>query len=289
MYYVFAACVIAGLIALGIFLLNGKQIDVLNPSGEVAGHQRSILLFTVGLSAMVVVPVFTMLIYFSVKYRAGNKNAKYTPDWGENKILESLWWGIPILIIGVLGVITYQTSHSLDPYKSLAGDDELKVQVVALQWKWLFIYPEQNVASLNYLPIPVDTPIKFVMTADAPMSAFWIPALGSQIYAMNSMESQLHLKALKVGEYKGYTTNINGEGYSKMTFMTKAMERIDFDSWVKEATESKVAMNSSTYEQLSNKTSETDERTYRLADPGLYKSIVNKYGGHNHGTHGGHE
>lgn len=274
-----------GLVAWFYFLIEGKQIDVLNPSGEVADSQRSILLFTTLLSSIVVIPVFGMLLFFAIKYRAGNKKATYSPEWSENKVLEGLWWGIPILIIGVLGVVTYQTSHSLDPYKPLSGGKPLEVQVVALRWKWLFIYPEQQIATLNHVPLPVDRPVTFKMTADAPMSAFWIPALGSQVYAMNGMASELNLKARKIGEYTGYTTNINGEGYAKMTFNTKVMSEADFATWATNASTSVGRMNMKEYETLAEPKSVTDERTYKLANAKLFDSIVEKHG---HGHHEGH-
>ena len=275
------------IVALFAVLLHGKQIDVLNPSGEVANAQRNILMFTVFLSALVVVPVFTLLIFFSVKYRAGNTKARYRPEWGDNKWLEGLWWGIPIVIIGVLGTITYQTSHSLDPYKSLSGGKPLEVQVVALRWKWLFIYPEQKVATLNYVAAPVDRPIHFSLTADAPMSAFWIPALGSQIYAMNGMESQLNLKATKIGNYTGYTTNINGEGYAKMKFITKITSNEDFTKWTQNAAASKTSMNQEAYKKLLQPLSEHDERTYVLGDSDMFATIIHKnmsHGSSNSGT-----
>ncbi len=264
------------IVAIFAFLLNGKQIDVLNPSGEVASAQRSVLLFTVFLSALVVVPVFTLLILFSIKYRAGNTKARYRPEWGDNKWLEGLWWGIPIVIIGILGTITYQTSRSLDPYKPLAGGKALEVQVVALRWKWLFIYPEQKIATLNYVAAPVDRPIHFSLTADAPMSAFWIPALGSQIYAMNGMESQLNLKATRTGNFTGYTTNINGEGYAKMKFLAKISNEREFAVWVNKAGASKNVMNSAAYEKLTKPLSEHDERTYVLTDQELFTTILQK-------------
>lgn len=263
------------LVILFALLLQGKQIDVLNPSGEVASAQLSILIATVFLSSVVVIPVFTCLVYFSIKYRAGNKKAKYTPEWGENRLLEGLWWGIPIFIIGILGVITYQTSHSLDPYKPLAGGKPLEVQVVALRWKWLFIYPEQQVASLNAMPAPVNRPIHFSLTADAPMSAFWIPALGSQIYAMQGMESQLNLKASRIGTFSGYTTNINGEGYAKMKFKAKIISDKDFKAWALKARKA-LPINQSVYNQLAKPKSETDERTYSLADKNLFLTILHK-------------
>lgn len=273
--------VAVGLVGLFAFLVNGKDIPVLHPSGEIATKQFNILMFALLLSALVVVPVFTLLIVFSIKYRAGNTSAAYRPEWGENKWLEGLWWGIPIAIIGILAVITVQTSHSLDPYKALSGGKALEVQVVAMEWKWLFIYPAQNVATLNYLPIPVNTPVHFTMTSDAPMNAFWIPALGSQVYAMSGMASQLNLKATKTGTYTGYTTNINGEGYAKMTFQTKVTDVPAFDSWAKTAARSPEAMTMARYTALAQPKSDTTEKTYRLANKKLFEYIVQKYG-HDH-------
>lgn len=261
-------------------LLNGKQIDVLNPSGEVANAQRSILFFTIFLSALVVVPVFTMLIAFSIKYRAGNKKAVYRPEWGENKWLEGLWWGIPIVVIGILGVVTFQTSYSLDPYKALSGGKPLEIQVVALQWKWLFIYPEQQVATLNYMPAPINRPIHFSLTANAPMSAFWIPALGTQVYAMSGMESQLNLKATKIGSFTGYTTNINGKGYAKMKFTAKISSDRDFQKWVMSAQNSNKIMNQAMYSKLTVAKSEIDERTYNLGDKDLFTVILHQSTSH---------
>lgn len=274
----------------GWFLVKDLQIDVLNPSGVVAAQQRDLLIFTVFLSALVVVPVFILLAIFSLRYRAGNKKAKYTPDWAENRVLESLWWGIPMAIIAILAVLTWQTSHSLDPYKKLDAGKSLEVQVVALQWKWLFLYPEHGVATLNHLPIPVDTPVHFTMTANAPMSAFWIPALGSQVYAMSGMSSQLNLNATKVGEYKGYTTNVNGKGYAGMTFLVKALKAEHFDSWTKQATANHEIMNEDAYKKLTSPKIEKDERTYRLNDASLFETIMGKDGHSHHGAGtGAHE
>ncbi|MES2875869.1 MAG: cytochrome ubiquinol oxidase subunit II [Patescibacteria group bacterium] len=277
-----------GLVVLFVFLTAGLQIDVLQPSGEVAQAQRDLFIFTTALSLIVVLPVFGLLAYFAIKYRAGNKKATYMPEWGENRWLEALWWGIPIIIIGILGATIYQTSHSLDPYKQLSGGKPLEVQVVALRWKWLFIYPEQQISTLNHLSIPVDRPVRFTMTADAPMSAFWIPALGSQVYAMNGMESQLNLKATKQGSYTGYTTNINGEGYATMTFETNVVSQVDFAAWTNTAATSDKGMNLKEYEMLARPESVTDQRTYKLADAKLFDTIIEKYS-HGQSSHAGHE
>ena len=279
--------IVAAILLVGLFawLLKGKQIDVLAPAGEIAEQQRQILFFALLLSTLVVVPVFTLLIVFSVKYRAGNKKSKYDPNWGENTFLEGLWWGIPIAIIGVMGVLTYQTTHSLDPYKKLDGGQQVSVQVVGLQWKWLFIYPEHKLATLNYAPMPIDQPVHFTLSTEAPMSAFWIPALGSQIYAMNGMESQLNLKGTKIGSYTGYNTNINGEGYATMKFQAKVMSKSDFTAWVAKAKKSKDVLTMKTYNKLAESEIDTSERTYTLENAELFDAIVQRNMSHGAGDH----
>ena len=286
---------VAALVVLGWFLFSGLQIDVLQPTGQVAGQQRDLFLLTIGLSLVVVVPVFTLLAVFAWKYRADNEKAKYKPEWAHNNLLEVIWWGIPIVIIIVLAVITWQTSHSLDPYKPIESKHEpVKVQVVALQWKWLFIYPDLGVATLNKLPVPRDVPVHFTLTADAPMSAFWIPSLGSQIYTMNGMSSQLNLVANKTGDYKGYNTNINGEGYAGMVFTTEVREQAEFDAWVAHARRSPEALTLEAYEELAKPKSDNRTVDYALVQPDLYQTIVDKYmksvhdtGHMNHDGHAG--
>lgn len=235
------------------------------------------MVFTLALSLVVVVPVFTMLGLFAWKYREGAKS-KYTPNWGSSVKLEILWWSIPIAIIGLLSVITWQTSHSLDPYKPIASSKKpLEVQVVALQWKWLFLYPDEGVATVNDLTIPVDRPVHFSLTADAPMSAFWIPSLGSQIYSMNSMSSQLHLIANKTGVYKGYNTNINGDGYAKMTFDVTVKTDDEFADWAKTYSQSGHELTKAHFEELAHPSVVPDPMRMKLVDKGFYDSVVMKY------------
>jgi cytochrome o ubiquinol oxidase subunit 2 len=269
--------VVAGLIGGGYFLLRGIEIDVLTPAGSVASQQRDLFFLTIGLSALVVLPVFVLLIVFSFRYREGNDRAKYKPDFKENKVLETVWWGVPMLIIGVLAVATYVTSHSLDPYKAIESSRQpLEVQVVTLQWKWLFIYPEYSLATLNHMPVEVGRPVHFTLTADAPMSSFWIPKLGSQVYTMKGMQSELNLVADTVGEYKGYTTNINGEGYSDMVFTVRARSSGDFTKWLAAASEAPATLDAVTYKTLAQPNTITTERTFRLADPSLFSTIVHE-------------
>lgn len=280
------AFVVAALALTGVLLLRGVHFDVLQPAGDIAKQQRNILVFATLLMALVAVPIFIILGIFAWKYREGNDKRKkhdYTPEWHENTKLELLWWGIPMTIIAVLAVTAWMTSHSLDPYKEIESDKKsISVQVVALQWKWLFIYPEYGVATVNQLPIPEKTPINFSLSADAPMSAFWIPSLGSQIYTMNGMSSKLSLIADHAGEFTGYSTNINGKGYADMKFTVRATSDAEFDAWVKKTQGSPNLMNEQQYERIA-KPGTMDAASYSLADSKLYATIVNKYMGH--GTH----
>ncbi|MDB5176832.1 MAG: Ubiquinol oxidase subunit 2 [Candidatus Saccharibacteria bacterium] len=270
------------IVSLGTWLLlAGKDIPVLNPQGIIAVQQKDLIIFTLILSAIIVIPVFLMLGIFSWKYREGNPNATYTPDIDGNRWLETLWWGIPILIIGILSVVTWVSTHQLDPYKPIASDVKpITVQVIALQWKWLFIYPEQGVASLNELRMPVGTPVNFELTSDGPMSAMWIPSLGSQTYAMTGMSSKLSLRADKVGEYRGSNSNISGSGYADMNFKVIAMpDRKAFDKWAESIDNNKSHrhLEWSSFEELS-KQSRADKVTYyHLHDRQLYSKVMAKY------------
>lgn len=283
---IFGSVLLVIIVIMGAWLLlRDANIAVLNPQGVIAKQQRDLIVFTSLLSIVVVVPVFVMLGVMSWKYREGNKGATYTPDEDGNKWLEALWWGIPILIIGILSVVTWVTTHELDPYKPIASNaPPLKVQVVALQWKWLFLYPDQGVATLNELRIPAGTPVNFEITADAPMSSFWIPNLGSQTYAMNGMSSKLSLMADKPGTYRGSNTNINGEGYADMNFNAIAMkDRAAFDSWVASVkdNEDHHHLDSGVYEELEKPTKKDPVTYYHLHEKALYTEIMQKYmGGH---------
>ncbi len=276
-YPLVVSAVVLVLFGLGWWLLHDKHIPVLMPSGEVGVQQRDLIVFTVMLAAIVVVPVFTLLVLFAMKYREGNKKAKYQPEWSENKTLEVIWWGIPILIIIVLSIVTWVTSHSLDPYRAIKSDKPaLEVKVVALQWKWLFIYPEQGMASVNDLTIPVDRPVHFTLSADAPMSAFWIPDLGGQIYSMNAMSSQLNLIANKAGDYKGYNTNINGKGYASMKFDVHAVGDSEYDAWIMKAHHG-MSLTEASYNELAKPGTPKGSSYYHLADPAIYEKVIMKY------------
>ena len=274
-----------GFLAIMWWLVAGTKPDVIYPSGQVGDHQQSLLMLTVLLSAAVVIPVFLMLGIFAWRYRDTNKKAKYKPEWQENVLLEAIWWGIPVIIITSLAIVTWFSSHSLDPHKAIVADKPpLKVQVVALQWKWLFIYPEEGIATVNSLPLEVDRPVSFEVAADAPMSAFWIPSLGSQIYAMNGMSTKLNLIPNKTGIFYGYNTNINGEGYSDMKFPVEVMSGDAFKKLSKKIASSSMTLDYNHYEEIAKPSRDEPVHQMSLSDKGLYDKILMKYM-----DHGGHE
>jgi cytochrome o ubiquinol oxidase subunit 2 len=210
--FIIAGLLLAAIIALAVVYFHSVNIAVLDPKGTVGEQEKHLMLFALGLSLIVVIPVFTLLFTFAWRYRASNhhyKNRKYSPDWDHSIILETVWWLIPTVLIAILSVTAWNSSHQLDPYRSLASSKQpLTIQVVALDWKWLFIYPQQGVASVNFVQFPANQPVRFQITADAPMNSFWIPQLGGQIYAMPGMATELNLSADQNGNYYGSSAHI---------------------------------------------------------------------------------
>lgn len=266
-------------LALVIILIHAhRNFDVLNPQGIIAEKQRNLIYFTLALSLIVVIPVYAMTIGLAWRYRASNKKATYAPDWDRNSLYETIWWGIPITIIAILAVVTWNTSHSLDPFKPLnSAKAPVTVQVVALQWKWLFIYPEEHVASLNYFAFPAETPLNLEITSDAPMNSFWLPQLGGQIYAMSGMSTQLHLMANHAGVYRGSSANISGKGFANMHFRGEAMSDRAYGDWLSNASRSPKRLTTADYALLAKASTNSSETIYSGVDDGLYNGIVMKY------------
>ncbi|MGH7157525.1 MAG: ubiquinol oxidase subunit II [Candidatus Saccharimonadales bacterium] len=278
-----AAAVVVSLavIVLAVWLLAGKNIAVLNSAGTIAEQERNLILLASLLSLIIVVPVFGLTFYIAWKYRASNKKAKYEPNWDRDKRIEALWWGVPLALIAVLSVITWVTSHRLDPFKPLASSEQpLQVQVVALEWKWLFIYPEQNIATVNFVQFPEDRPVTFIITSDAPMNSFWIPQLGGQIYAMSGMSTRLHLQADQPGEYHGSSANISGRGFAGMTFTAKSSTQNDFDAWVRSVQNSDGQLDKVVYGQLAAPSENNPVAYYAPVQTGLYDEVVDKFMSH---------
>lgn len=258
-------------------MLFGNNYVVMSPAGTVGEQQRNLMVMATVIMSVVVVPVFALLFFIAWKYRAGNTKAKYQPTWDKNNSLEVLWWGIPIAVVVFLSIVVWQTSHSLDPFRALTHSQEpVRVQAVALQWKWLFIYPDEGVASVGDLPIPVNRPINFEIAADAPMNSFWIPELGGQIYAMNGMSTRLHLIANRTGEFRGVSSNISGEGFADMKFKVRSIDSAAFTTWVAD-TKSHEPLSIAAYDQLHAPSVLSQPQYYRLEETGLYRMIINKY------------
>ncbi len=250
------------------------SIAILDPKGWVAIQQKELIITVVSLMLIAVIPVLFMTFLFAWKYRAGNAGGKYLPKHDQNKKLQLGWVFALCAIVFILANIAWKSSHVLDPRKSLESNaDPITIQVVALQWKWLFIYPEQNIATINYIRFPEDVPINFEITADAPMNSFWIPQLGGQMYAMNGMRTKLHLIADEIGSYRGMSSNISGEGFSGMKFEAEASSEADFDAWVKNIQSSAGNLN---YEELSQ-ASENNPVAYFRPPPNLFDSIIMKF------------
>lgn len=269
---------LGGVLSLMAFAAGDATPVLLDTHGSVATAERNTLYFAVLVMLIIILPVFGLLLFISLRYREGNKLARYSPDWASNRTLETIWWGVPIIIILVLSVVAWQTSHSLDPFRPLESDKKaLQIQVVALQWKWLFLYPDSRVASVGEFAMPINTPVEFTITSDAPMNSFWIPQLGGQIYAMAGMSTKLHLDADKAGDYRGVSANISGEGHSEMTFTARAMTDNGYASWIDNAKTSKVTLDSAEYEQLRLPSRRDSVASYKLSTGELYDSIIARY------------
>lgn len=278
--HLFYVLLCSGLILLLVLAMQPVQviafldyIAILAPKGYIALEERNLLLILQVLMLLVVIPVYLFTFIFSWKYSAQRNAGKYDPDLIDNKVAEYFWWGIPTVLIGAICILTYYKTDQLDPYKPIPSDKkEMTIQVVALQWKWLFIYPEEQVASVNFLQFPVGTPVRFEITADAPMNSFWIPHLGGQIYAMPGMRTLLHLIADEAGEYRGSSANLSGAGFAGMVFTAKASTEEEFQNWIAQARSAEKL----DYQELAKPSSYNPVKTYS-SDPGLFNEVIMKY------------
>lgn len=267
-----------GFVALFTWLLNGNNIAVLNPKGYIAAEQLDLIITAMLIMSIVIVPVFALTIYIVWKYREGNQKATYQPDWDSDGRLEAVWWGFPLLLMALLSVLIWTSSHALDPYRPIESDKKpLVVRVVALQWKWLFLYPEQNIAAVNTLWLPEDRPIHLYNMSDAPMNSLWIPQLGGQIYAMNGMVTQLHLLANETGEYRGLSANISGEGFADMHFTATVTTQTGFKDWVRSVEKAPERLSLAAYQKLAEPSKDVPPTRYGSYEKGLYQTIMAKY------------
>lgn len=270
--------ILVAAIATAVSYLHGRDIAVLNPKGSIGHSEQRLIITATLLMLIVVIPVFILTFFIAWRYREGNKNATYMPDWDHDFKLEFTWWALPGLIILILSVITWRSSHQLDPFRPIASSKPpITIQVVALQWKWLFIYPAQNIATVNYVQFPAATPINFEITSDAPMNSFWIPSLGGQVYAMAGMRTSMHLMADGTGSYDGVSANLSGRGFAGMKFLATSSTSDEFSSWVASVRHEPKVLNQDTYDQLSKPTENNPVSYYSSQDANLYDNIINKF------------
>lgn len=269
--------VLVGLSVLAYIYFSNHTVAVLQPRGPIALKERNLFLTALGLMLIVVIPVFIITFFVVYNYREGHKG-KYRPEFDHSRLLETTWWLIPSILITVLATITWNSSHQLDPFKSLISNKQpLTVEVVSMDWKWLFIYPTLNIASVNQLNIPTNIPINFYITSDSVMNSFWVPQLGGQIYSMPGMSTQLHLLASQAGSYYGSSANISGNGFASMHFQTVATNMPSFKSWVSSVRKSKASLSIDAYATLNRPSINNPVTFFKNPANNLYASIIERY------------
>lgn len=265
----------------GLVLLTGCHMAVMDPKGPVGMQEKDLIILAVLLMLIPVVPVIFMTLWFAWRYRASNTKATYAPDFEHSNRIEAVVWAIPTLIIVALGAVTWVSTHQLDPKATVpaaAGQADtrpIEVEVVSLDWKWLFIYPEYHIATVNEMALPVGRPVHFKLTSATVMNSFFIPQLGSQIYTMTGMETQLNLRADQAGSYDGISANYSGEGFAGMKFQAVATDQAGFDAWVAKAQSSQAALDGNAYLALSQRGMTAKPVYYGTVQPELFHDILN--------------
>jgi len=256
----------------------GHQWVLLDPAGPVSAQEKTLILTAWWLMVLVALPVFILTFWFAWHYRASNKKASYKPNWDFSWSVDAFIWVLPLVIVVILGVMAWTTTHELAPYKPIAsGKKPVEVDVVSLDWKWLFIYPQQQIATVNQLVVPVDRPIKFKLTSDSVMTSFFIPRLGSQIYAMAGMKTHLYLMADKPGTFSGLNIQFSGRGYSDMKFQVVAEQESEFHNWVKTVQKSTQKLDLAALKKLKKPSVAAPVQHYSWVKPGMFQSIINQY------------
>ena len=256
-------------------LLTGCEPGIWSPAGPIAAGEKTMTLNALVIMLCIILPVIVLTIVFGWWFRAGNKRARYQPDFTYSGRLELLIWAVPALIVIFIGGIGWIGSHQYDPPKPLVSSVEpINVNVVALDWKWLFIYPDQGVASINRLVIPAGTPVSFRITSATVMNSFMIPQLGGQIYAMSGMTAKLHLMADRPGRYRGLSAHYSGRGFPGMAFMTDAVPRAQFANWVSNTKGSGPPLDGQHFMELMKDSENVKPYTYRAVLPQLFDRIV---------------
>lgn len=257
---------------------NLIRAPLLYPAGPVALAERDLLFTAFFIMLIVVVPVFIMLFLFAWRYRASGGKGRYTPAWSYSARVDAVIWLVPAIIVATLGYLLWNETHKLDPYRQIdPGTDALEVQVVAQNWKWLFIYPEQKIAAVNELAFPSGRPLSLKITSDTVMNSFFIPALGGQIYAMAGMQTRLNLLAYRPGCFRGRNMQYSGDGFPEQYFNAIALPAADFDAWVARVRHSPATLTPATYRKLAAPSIGHPVSYYSGVTPKLFESVISKY------------
>ena len=258
-------------------MLAACQPAVLDPAGPVGRAQLSILVDSLAIMLAIVVPTMIGTLACAWWFRRGNARAQRLPYWSYSGRIEMVTWGVPLLTIMLLGGVAWVGAHELDPGRSLPGDKPLEIQAVSLDWKWLFIYPEQGVASLNEVAVPAGKPVHFLLTSGSVMNAFFVPQLGSMIYTMNGMVSELHLQADHEGTFGGLSSHYSGDGFSDMHFAVRSLDGDGFARWIAAAHADAAGLDAASYAQLARQSTKDPARQWGRVDPELFDQIVSQH------------
>ena len=270
---------VLAVLLIGTSMLGGCAGGVLDPQGPIAAAQRLILLNSTGIMLAIVIPTILATLGTAFWFRASNTRARYLPDFGYSGRLELLVWSIPIMTVILVGGVTWISSYDLDPPKPIASTEKpVRVQVVALDWKWLFIYPDHGIAAVNQLTIPAGTPIRFELTSSGVMNSFFVPQLGGQIYTMAGMVTRLYLLADHAGTYRGMSSNYSGAGFSDMVFNVNAVPADKFAQWVAATRTTGPTLDAQSYAELAKPSQAVAPFTYRAVAPDLFNGIVSNVG-----------
>lgn len=274
-----------GLLVAMAVLMTGCDWALFDPKGQIARDELTLLITCTVLMLLVVIPVIVMTLVFAWKYRASNTKARYEPTWSHSTAIEVVVWSIPCMIVLVLAVLTWRSSHALDPYRPLESDKKpVVIEAVSLDWKWLFIYPEEKIATVNEIKFPVDTPLNFKITSDTVMNAFFIPHLGSMIYSMAAMETKLHLIADEAGAFPGRSSNYSGSGFAHMHFTAHAVSDDEYQQWLQTVRGDSQRLDKAAFAELGAvKNHDWYPVTYYgQVEDGLFDWVIAKHMGDNH-------
>jgi cytochrome o ubiquinol oxidase subunit 2 len=250
-------------------------MNILHPQGPIGAAETTILIDSIAIMLAIVVPTIVAIFAFAFYFRASNTRAFYWPDWEYSGRLELVLWSIPTLTVILLGGVAWIGSHQLDPAAPVAGTGSpVRIQVVSLDWKWLFIYPDQRIATVNALTVPAGAPLRFELTSGSVMTAFFIPQFGGMIYTMNGMVTRLNLRADNEGAYQGLAAHFSGDGFPEMLFDVHVVSQLAFADWVASTARTDRVLNADSYQKLARLSLEPAKPTFRLDDPGLFGAIA---------------